>query len=491
MKMPCGCCEGVQVVTPVAIWNRPGLDALSYRVGTHSTFFETMLARISGVSLSIPALNATNPPALVWPLRGLTTGDSSDPAIALLDAWSVLADVLTFYQERIANEGFLRTAIERRSLLELARLVGYRLRPGVSASVFLAFTLQNESTADIPVGTQAQSVPGPGELPQYFETSAVLPARDVWNSLQPRLTRPQLITWDGDAVYDARNIDTIYLEGDSTNLNTNDALLFVSDNTSDPAILRRILTVTTDSINKRTKITLQLTRSLLTADQLLQNNGPNILASLQQCVQDAQTLSGTSTADAIIARLNDLQSILQQAIANNGAEAFFQALQADVVFLREQQVIAVERNYTRLAPWIQSLLSSLESDLDQFVNLPVAAQLKPAQKPAVVPEARSQENLSFPLTQLGRFLDPLSRPPSLQPANTTRLQRTLRQSLGTSFLAAADGTARVLRLLRSAASDQFYTAWSSVKSDPPAFRLYAMRAKVGLFGNSAPKEPKY
>ncbi len=492
MKMPCGCCEGVQVVTPIVIWNRPDLDALTYRVGTYSTFFETMLARISGINLSIPALNAVAPPALVWPLRGLTTRDSSDPAIALLDAWSIVADVLTFYQERIANEGFLRTAIERRSLLELARLVGYRLRPGVSASVFLAFNLQNGSSVDIPAGTQAQSVPGPGELPQYFETSAVLPARDVWNSLQPRLTRPQLITWDGDAVYDARNIDTIYLDGTSTNLNPNDALLLVSDNTSDPAILRRILTVTPDSTNKRTAITLQLTASVLSADDLLQKIGPNILTLLPQLVHDAQaSLSGTSTADAIIARLNELQSILQQAMAKNDAEAFFQALQLDVAYLREQQAIAIERNYTRLAPWIQSLLASLEPDLDQFVKLSVAGQLKSAQKPAVTQAAQSQENPPFPLTQLNRFLGPLSMPPSLQPVNTTRLQRTLRQSLGTSRLTVSDGTARILRLLRSAASDQFYTAWSSVTSNPPVFRVYAMRPKVGLFGNSAPKEPQY
>ena len=36
-------------------------------------------------------------------LRALTTRDDDDPAIALLDAWSVSLDVLTFYQERIAN----------------------------------------------------------------------------------------------------------------------------------------------------------------------------------------------------------------------------------------------------------------------------------------------------------------------------------------------------------------------------------------------------
>ena len=60
------------------------------------------------------------------PLRSLTTREESDPSIALLDGWATVADVLGFYQERIANnEGYLRTATERRSVLELARLVGY------------------------------------------------------------------------------------------------------------------------------------------------------------------------------------------------------------------------------------------------------------------------------------------------------------------------------------------------------------------------------
>ena len=36
--------------------------------------------------------------------------DAGDFSIALLDAWSMAADVLTFYQERIANEAYLRTA---------------------------------------------------------------------------------------------------------------------------------------------------------------------------------------------------------------------------------------------------------------------------------------------------------------------------------------------------------------------------------------------
>src|SRR6267142_1624144 len=55
MKEPCGCCAGVEVVTPGPEANRPGLPALSYRAGTHESFMETMLARLTSSYLDIPA----------------------------------------------------------------------------------------------------------------------------------------------------------------------------------------------------------------------------------------------------------------------------------------------------------------------------------------------------------------------------------------------------------------------------------------------------
>src|SRR5206468_7546586 len=125
--------------------NRPGLTALSYRAGTYATFFETMVARLSSLYLDVPTADNLSTQR-VYPLKSLTTRDRSDFSIALLDAWAIVADVLTFYQERIANEGYLRTAIERRSIIELARLVGYRLRPGVAASVYLALTIDENET---------------------------------------------------------------------------------------------------------------------------------------------------------------------------------------------------------------------------------------------------------------------------------------------------------------------------------------------------------
>src|ERR1051326_4908448 len=186
MNEQCGCCEGTHKLTPVSTLNRPGLAAISYRAGTHASFLETMKARLSNMELGPEvfdaAVQASSDPAR--PLFSLTTRAASDASIAFLDAWALVADVLTFYQERIANEGFLPTAIERRSILELARLVGYRLRPGVAASVFFAYTLEKNTAVEIPVGARAASVPGPGELPQSFETSEKLLARYEWNTLK-------------------------------------------------------------------------------------------------------------------------------------------------------------------------------------------------------------------------------------------------------------------------------------------------------------------
>lgn len=196
----CGCCEGVEVLTPLAVANRPGLSALRYRVGTHGAFLETMRARLSG-----------DDPRLA----GLTSHDAGDFSLALLDAWATVADVLTFYQERIANEGYLRTATERRSLLELAHLVGYKPRPGVASSVYLAYTLNDQGINKdeefiIPKSTRSQSKPAPGEQPQTFETSEPLKARAAWNNLQVRLTQPQ--------TRDTIKSGKLYLKGTATRL---------------------------------------------------------------------------------------------------------------------------------------------------------------------------------------------------------------------------------------------------------------------------------
>jgi predicted phage baseplate assembly protein len=227
MTASCTSCAAGQLAGPLSTVNRPGLSALSYRVGNYATFFDTMKGQLSQASLA-----------------GLRTREASDPAIALLDAWAIVADVLTFYQERIANEGYLQTAVERRSVLELANLVGSSLRPGVSASVNIAYTLEQSSVATIPAGSRVQSLPAQDQLPQSFEISDDLPARGTWSNLAPRMTRPQIVT---------SGASTVYIAGLTANLKANDPLLFIAS----PPAVQWIQAVEVQAPQDRTRVDIQ------------------------------------------------------------------------------------------------------------------------------------------------------------------------------------------------------------------------------------------
>ena len=106
-----------------------------------------------------------------------------------------MLDVIAFYQERIANEGYLATATERRSVLELARTIGYELAPGVAAGAHLAFTVEGAAgapgRATVEPGVRVLSIPGQGERPQTFETVEGIEARATWNALRPRQREAQ------------------------------------------------------------------------------------------------------------------------------------------------------------------------------------------------------------------------------------------------------------------------------------------------------------
>jgi hypothetical protein len=235
----CGCCEGITAETPLRIDNRPGLAALAYRIGQQPSFKQSMLA-----SLSVTPNER---------LRTLATREDDDFGVALIDAWSTTLDVLTFYQERLANESYLRTATERASLLYLARTIGYELRPGVAATTALAFTLEDapgappEATIDI--GVKAQSVPGPGEQAQVFETVEQIVGRAAWNAIRPRQTAPQALSAD---------MTTLWLAGTDANLKPGDPLLVVAPGGSGMAqALRRVGAVAKDEDNKCTGLTLE------------------------------------------------------------------------------------------------------------------------------------------------------------------------------------------------------------------------------------------
>jgi uncharacterized phage protein gp47/JayE len=221
------------MTTPLPIDNRPGLGALRYRIGSYGDFRGSMLARLAD----------RDPP--FKPLNQLRTRSTDDPTIALIDAFAIVADILTFYQERLANEGYIRTATQPQSLQYLSSVTGYHPRPGVASSVVLAFTVDPNSTVTLPAGSRVQSVPGPGQTAQSFEIDDDLAVSGTWSAMQPRLTRP---------TQPAPDLMTIAVAGTSTGLKANDPILQIVNGTP---TLRRVAAVAPDSTRQRTVITLQ------------------------------------------------------------------------------------------------------------------------------------------------------------------------------------------------------------------------------------------
>ncbi|HYI49225.1 MAG TPA: putative baseplate assembly protein [Allosphingosinicella sp.] len=226
----CDCCEGIESQTPRAIGNPAGLSRIAYRVGDHAQFRASLHAALSSLDVGQPAGTAS-------PLARLLTRDDADFTIGLIDAFACSADLLTFYQERIATESYLRTAVERVSVQEMGKLVGYELRQGLAAEAWLAFALETPPVPppDLPpepgnfvtgvpaslrleTGLKVQSVPGPDEKPQTFELVETLEeARPEWNAIRPWLSEAR----------DPAPVTDIWLDGTDTLLKPGDGLLFV------------------------------------------------------------------------------------------------------------------------------------------------------------------------------------------------------------------------------------------------------------------------
>jgi hypothetical protein len=85
-----------------------------------------------------------------------TDHSANDAGVVLTELFAYMGDVVLYYTDRALNEGFLDTAVERRSLVNLLRLIGYELRPSRPASADLTLLFD-------------QATPGPVTIPTNME----------------------------------------------------------------------------------------------------------------------------------------------------------------------------------------------------------------------------------------------------------------------------------------------------------------------------------
>ncbi len=73
-------------------------------------------------------------------LPGWKTRTEADLGMALLELFAFMGDQLSYYQDRVANEGFLRTAVQYESVRRLLSLIDHQLFPGLAAKALVAAT---------------------------------------------------------------------------------------------------------------------------------------------------------------------------------------------------------------------------------------------------------------------------------------------------------------------------------------------------------------
>ncbi|WP_329433028.1 putative baseplate assembly protein [Streptomyces sp. NBC_01280] len=426
----CGSCPGTRSTTPARIWNRPALPALQYRAGTYDQFLTSMLAGLSSTDHSS--------------LAGLTTREPDDPSIALMEGWALIADILTFYQERIVNEGYLRTATEQESLVRLGRLVGHRPRPPLAAGTFLAYTLDAGTRCTIPAGSQVKSAPPPGGLPQVFETSEELNARAEWNQLPVRATVPPSI--DPDA---AEIMPSLELDGVQPNLGAGDRLLFTF---GDPTrnITRLVESTRLDPYRRRTTVLLkapgpahQLKREVQAfredVDKAVRKPQPSkpfedFLRVLREVLHAGDILRDP---DALAETLDDKLQAFRERLSGAQADAAHAAELLDKVTARVAAVRTAAGAVTGLPTGTAGKRSPSSSDGEPSVNpLSLGRQvLHGLERPPSRPP-RNPSEMATPVTELfSPDSDAMSR---LLTAKSPHLAETLYRALGTVSVSAAD-----------------------------------------------------
>jgi hypothetical protein len=176
-----------------------GLPALPFRLAESAGFLAEMLDRLSRTA---PDGNLVQPGE--GALAQLSQTPESNWSIALLEAWSDIGDVLTFYQERMLNEGFIGTATTSQARHYLQAMLGenlVRIRPaslngiqhfnasGVAGSARILAQVHGRAGApqslSLAKNTMVRRFSPAGGPVQHFVTQARTEVRSDWTDMKP------------------------------------------------------------------------------------------------------------------------------------------------------------------------------------------------------------------------------------------------------------------------------------------------------------------
>lgn len=134
-----------------------------------------------------------------------TAADPADFGVALVEAFSYMGDVINYYIDRTANENFIYTATQRRSLLNLAQTYGYIPAGYRQAYLDVLFTNSSGDDVTIPEGTIVSGQVVTADVVQtiYFTTvaDAVVPAESSYTVTASEGRDVTRVVADSDPTY--------------------------------------------------------------------------------------------------------------------------------------------------------------------------------------------------------------------------------------------------------------------------------------------------
>jgi hypothetical protein len=85
-----------------------------------------------------------------------TDRSEGDFGVALVELMAYMGDIISYYQDRTSSEAYIGSAVQRKSVLDIAQLLAYKPTNAVAATGTVTFVSDATTTADIvvPAGTQ-------------------------------------------------------------------------------------------------------------------------------------------------------------------------------------------------------------------------------------------------------------------------------------------------------------------------------------------------
>lgn len=153
-------------------------------------------------------------------LPGWTERSEADIGMMLLELFAATADNLSYLQDRVANEAFLTTASQRRSVAGHLALIGYQMDEGASAYTWLQFQVSQPYTLTGTPGFKVSNRPITTDEPiVVFETLGEA-------TLNPAHNQISLYEWGNRNCFLPSNALSAALAGKHEGLNAGAYLLF-------------------------------------------------------------------------------------------------------------------------------------------------------------------------------------------------------------------------------------------------------------------------